>query len=51
MRNLKYDNDLIYKKRDRSGPWREDLWLPGEGERSGMDREFRAGGYKMLHLE
>ena len=31
MRNLKYDNDLIYKKRDRSGPWREDLWLPGGG--------------------
>ena len=35
----------------KSRTWRVDLWLPGGGERSGMDGEFGVGEYKLLHLE
>ena len=42
---------LSTKKETDQGHGEKTCGCQGEGERSGMDGEFRAGGYKILHLE
>ena len=52
MWNLKCGtNDPYLQNRNRSQPWRADLWLQGMEGINGINWEFCAGRCKLLHLE
>ena len=44
-------NKVMYKAETDSHSWKIDLWLPGGGGKSGIDREFGVSRCKPLHLE